>query len=145
MAVQILDEATIERVALGMIDRILPKSEWTHAGHFAAALWLCRHRRELTEADEIRRLISRYNEATNTANTDTGGYHHTITLASMRGAADYLANHPENEPLYVVHSALMASQYGHPDWLLAYWSREALFSVPARRGWVEPDLASLPF
>ncbi len=90
-----LDEAAIERVALGVIDRTLPKTEWTHAGHFAAALWLCRHRRELTQSDEIRTLISRYNEATKTANTDTGGYHHTITLASMRGAADYLAGHPE--------------------------------------------------
>lgn len=141
----ILDEAAIERVALGVIDRTLPKSEWTHAGHFAAALWLCRHRRELVEADEIRTLISRYNEATKTANTDTGGYHHTITLASMRGATDYLASHPENAPLHVVHSALMASRYGHPDWLLTCWSREVLFSVPARRGWIEPDLAPLPF
>lgn len=103
-----LDEAAIERVALGVIDRTLLKSEWTHAGHFAAALWLCRYRRDLTEADEIRTLISRYNEATKTANTDTGGYHHTITSASMRAAADYLACHPEFAPLHVVHSALMA-------------------------------------
>lgn len=141
----ILDEAAIERVALGVIDRTLPKSEWTHAAHFAAALWFCRHRRELVEADEIRTLISRYNEATRTANTDTGGYHHTITLASMRAAADHLANHPENAPLHVVHSALMASRFGRSDWLLTYWSRETLFSVPARRGWIEPDLATLPF
>lgn len=141
----ILNETAIERVALGVIDRTLSKSEWTHAGHFAAALWLCRHRRELTKADEIRTLISRYNEATKTPNTDTGGYHHSITVASMRGAGDYLARYLETEPLHVVHSALMASRYGHPDWLLVYWSREALFSVPARRGWVEPDLAPLPF
>ncbi len=144
-AMHILDEAAIERVASGVIDRTLPKSEWTHAGQFAAALWLCRYRRALTEADEIRTLISRYNEATNTANTDMGGYHHTITLASMRGAADYLASHPDNTPLHVVHAGLMASRFGHPDWLFAYWSREGLFSVPARRGWIEPDLATLPF
>jgi len=140
-----LDEAAIERVALGVIDRTLPKSEWTHAGHFAAALWLCRHRRELTTADEIRALISRYNEVTGTANTDTGGYHHTITLASMRAAADHLASHSADAPLDVVHSGLMASRYGDPGWLLAYWSRELLFSVAARRGWIGPDLAPLPF
>lgn len=141
----LLDEAAIERVALGVIDCTLPKSEWTHAGHFAAAIWLCRHRRDLTEADAIRTLISRYNEATKTANTDSGGYHHTITLASMRGAADCLASHPEGTPLHVVHSALMGTRLGDPDWLLAYWSREVLFSVPTRRGWVEPDLTPLPF
>lgn len=141
----ILDETAIERLASGVIDRTLPKSEWTHAGHFAAALWLCRHRPELTAADAIRTLISRYNDATKTANTDTGGYHHTITLASMRGAADCLASYPENTPLDVVHSALMASRLGHPDWLLTHWSRETLFSVPARRGWIEPDRSELSF
>jgi hypothetical protein len=30
-------------------------------------------------------------------------------------------------------------------WLLAYWTRERLFSVDARRGWTEPDLKPLPF
>lgn len=140
-----LDEAAIERVASGVIDRTLPKGDWTHAGHFAAALWLCRYRRDLTSADEMRRLISRYNEATKTANTDTSGYHHTITMASVRGAAHYLAGHPKNMTLDVVHSALMASRYGDPDWLLTHWSGELLFSVPARRNWVEPDLTPLPF
>ncbi|WP_454279437.1 hypothetical protein [Sphingomonas sp. Marseille-Q8236] len=139
------DEAAIDRIASGLIDRTLAKSEWTHAGHFAAALWLCRHRRDLIEADEIRLLISRYNDATKTANTDTSGYHHTITLASMRGAAHCLAKHPEHTPLHIVHSALMASHLGDSKWLLEHWSRDVLFGVPARRAWVEPDLASLPF
>ncbi len=114
------DEAAIERIASGVIDRTLSKSEWTHAGHFAAALWLCRHRHDLIEASAIRRLICRYNEATGTASTDTGGYHHTITLASMRGAAAHLASHPKNAPIHVVHSALMASYFGDPNWLFAY-------------------------
>ena len=140
-----LNEVAIECVALGVIDRTLPKSDWTHAGHFAAALWLCRHRPDLAHAEEMRSLISGYNEATKTANTDTGGYHHTITLASMRAAADCLAGHSPDVPLHVVLSGLMASRYGNPDWLLTYWTRALLFSVPARRGWIEPDLAPLPF
>ncbi|GFE94913.1 hypothetical protein DmAi_29720 [Acetobacter persici] len=32
------DDKSIERLALRLIDRSLPKNEWTHAGHFAAAL-----------------------------------------------------------------------------------------------------------
>jgi hypothetical protein len=39
----------------------------------------------------------------------------------------------------------MASPLGHPDWLLAYWSRARLFSTAARRRWAEPDIAALPF
>ena len=33
----------IARIAHGMIDCTLPKSDWTHRGHFAAALWLVAH------------------------------------------------------------------------------------------------------
>ena len=139
------DDAGIECLALRLIDRTLPKQEWTHAGHFAAALWLCRHRRDLTAPDEIRTLITRYNEATNTANTDTGGYHHTITLASMTAAAGCLAGCAPGTPTHVVLASLMASRLGNPDWLLAHWSRRTLFGVTARREWVAPDIAPLPF
>ena len=138
-------DLAIERVALGMIDRSLPKREWTHEGHFAAALWLCCYRPELIHAEAIRTLISRYNEATDTPNTDTGGYHHTITLASMRVARHCVDANTFKVPLHLVLSRLMESRFGKSDWLLSHWSREVLFSVLARHVWVEPDLAPLPF
>jgi hypothetical protein len=34
---------------------------------------------------------------------------------------------------------------GRSDWLFRYWSKPVLFSVRARKSWVEPDLAPLPF
>jgi hypothetical protein len=139
------DDISIEHLALRLIDRTLPKKEWTHAGHFAAALWLLRYRRDLTAPEEIRRLIMRYNEATNTANTDSGGYHHTITLASMRAAADLLNRCGPGAPLHRALGSLLASSLGRPDWLLSYWQRDTLFSVEARKVWVEPDLGPLPF
>ena len=30
----------IRHIAQGLIDRTLPRNEWTHAAHFAAAAWL---------------------------------------------------------------------------------------------------------
>ena len=140
-----LDDASIERIALQVIDRSLPKSEWTHAAHFAVALWLARERPGLTAPDELCRLISGYNDATNTPNTATGGYHHTITLASMRAASAQLASHPSGGQLSTVLKDLMGSSLGSPNWLLLHWRRETLFGVEARRGWVEPDLAPLSF
>ncbi len=142
---RLTDDAAIGYLARRMIHRTLPKSEWTHAGHFAAALWLSRYRRDLTGPAEIRRLITRYNDATNTANTDEGGYHHTITLASMRAAADRLHRAGPETPLHVVLRTLLASDLGARDWLLAYWTRETLFSVAARRDWIDPDRRPLPF
>lgn len=135
----------IELLALRVIDRSLPKSEWTHEGHFAFALWLLRKRPELAAPDEIRKLIRRYNEATGTANTDSSGYHHTITLASMLAARRHLIGHASDDELHAVLRSLIGSPLGRPEWILSYWNRDTLFSVAARRDWVEPDVAPLPF
>jgi hypothetical protein len=141
----VTNDAEIERLALAMIACTLPKSEWTHAGHFAAVLWLLRHRTDLATPDALRALISRYNTATSTPNTDNSGYHHSITIASLRAAAHHLAAQAQDVPLHMVLEAVMAGPQGRSDWLLAYWRRETLFSMAARRGWVPPDLAPLPF
>jgi hypothetical protein len=89
-------------------------------------------------------LIRAYNLATGVANTDSSGYHETITLASLRAARDWLEKTPE-KPLHEVLNALLASRYGRSDWLLEYWSKPVLFSVMARRAWLDPDLKPLPF
>lgn len=137
------DEAAVERVALGLLARSLPKREWTHCGHFAAALWLLRHHPE--RVPEMPALICAYNAASGTPNTDSGGYHETITLASLRAGAALLAAHPAELPLHELIDSLMESALGRSDWPLAYWSRERLFSVAARRAWLEPDLHPLPW
>jgi hypothetical protein len=139
----IASDADIERIGRGLIDRSLPKAEWTHAAHFAAAFWLLRSP-DLNAARDMPGFIRAYNEATGTPNTDTGGYHETITLASLRAASAWLAARPRAS----LHSALeelMASPFGRSDWLLAHWTRPLLFSVAARRTWIEPDLEPLPF
>lgn len=139
------NDSEIEHLALRFIERSLPKAEWTHEAHWAAALWLARHRPELTGADAMRRLIMGYNEATGTTNSDSSGYHHTITLASMRATAHHLHAHPAGTALHDVLADLMASPRGHPGWLLTYWTRETLFGPDARRDWIAPDMAPLPF
>ena len=131
-------------VARGLKDRTLPKPAWTHAAHFAAALSLLNdHSLEVVTRD-FPELIRLYNEAIGVANTDSSGYHETITLASIRAAAWFLAKDP-NRCLFETCNLLMASPLGKSDWLLAYYSRELLFSVEARRRWMDPDLQRLPF
>jgi hypothetical protein len=136
-------EAEIDRIGRGLIARSLPKSEWTHAAHFAAAFWLLR-RPDMHAMRDMPALIRAYNEATGVPNTDSGGYHETITFASLRAACAWLARRPA-APVHEALEALLASEYGRSDWLLAYWSKPVLFSVAARRAWVEPDLHPLPF
>ena len=128
----------------GLMDRTLPKTSWTHAAHFAATLWLLRSRPELELSRTMPGLIRAYNEATSTANTDSSGYHETITQASIRAAKAFLHGSPI-EPLFMTCNSLMRSRLGEPGWLLEYWTKPLLFSVEARRAWIEPDVLLLPF
>lgn len=136
-------DADIERIARGLLDRSLPKPEWTHAAHFAAALWLLRNLGDAAFG-EMRPLIRAYNEATGVANTDSSGYHETITLASLRVGRAWLSDRP-GVPLHESLDELLASRFGRSGWPLVYWSRELLFSAAARRGWVDPDVCPFPY
>ncbi|THD65544.1 hypothetical protein [Phenylobacterium sp.] len=140
MTTDFCTETDVDRVGLGLIYRSLPKAEWTHAAHFAAALWLLRHRPDWRLAERMPPLIRAYNEATGVENSDSGGYHETITQASLAAAGAVLASHPPDRPLNEIVDALMAGPLGRSDWPLAYWSKDRLFSVEARRVWIEPDL-----
>jgi len=125
-------------------DRTLEKADWTHAAHFAVALHLL-HERGAAAYTDMPPLIRAYNEATGVANTDTEGYHETITIASIRAAEAHLASAPEARALHLVLADLLASELGRSDWLFAHWSRALLFSPEARKNWRAPDLAPLQF
>lgn len=131
-------------IGQGFCDRTLPKEKFNHAGHFAATLWLLACRDDLDAARDMPALIRAYNVAVGGANTDTAGYHETITQASIRAARGFMAQRSDWR-LFRVCNALLESPLGDPEWLLTHWSRERLFSVAARKHWTEPDLAPLPF
>jgi hypothetical protein len=145
MAHAFSSEAAVQRVGQGLLDLSLPKAEWTHAAHFAATLWLLRAHPEIDLPARLPGFIRAYNESLGGINNDTMGYHETITQASLRAARDFLARYEAAAPLHGIVTDLMQTSMGRPDWLLAYWSRERLFSTQARRGWLAPDLQPLPF
>jgi hypothetical protein len=138
-------DADIERIGEGLIARTLPGPEWTHAAHWAAAVWLVVKRPDLHPPRDMPGLIRAYNVSLGNANTDTSGYHETITQASLRAAHHYVAHVAADAALAATCNTLLASELGRPDWLLRYWSKPLLFSLAARRAWVEPDLAVLPY
>jgi len=138
-------ENEIIRIGEGVAACTLPRAEWTHAAHFAAALWLMRYRPELEPSREMPKLIRAYNESVGRVNDDSGGYHETITQASLRALRGVLDAYAADVPVYRIVNALMASSMANPNWLLEYWSQPRLMSVEARRQWLEPDLKALPF
>ena len=88
-------------------------------------------------------IICRFNNSVGGVNSDTEGYHETITQCFIRGVRHFLARTDEGLPLVEKVNALLLSEAGRRDWPLRFYSRELLFSKQARLGWVEPDLAAL--
>ncbi len=138
-------DAEIVVIGTGLLDRTLPKPAWKHEAHLAAALWIIRTRPDLDAERDLPGIIRAYNEATGVPNSDTRGYHHTITLASLRAIRAVMAGLPADLPLFEICNALIASPYGDKRWPLNFWREAAVFSPAARHGWVEPDVRALPF
>jgi hypothetical protein len=121
--------------------RSLPASRWTHHAHLVVGLWYLRHHSENDALALMRQRIRAYNEAVGTPNTDSSGYHETLTRIFLRGIAAHVAGQGD-APLPDVLAVLLQSSLARKDWPLSLYSRERLFSVTARREWMEPDLTS---
>jgi len=136
-------DGEIVEIGRRLLDRSLPKERWTHEAHLAACLWIVSERSEIDPDRDMRAIISGYNEAVGGLNDDNGGYHDTITHCFIAGVRNWLRRAPESGLLGKVNGLLLAPEGGR-DWPLAYYSRDRLFSVEARRNRVAPDIAPLP-
>jgi hypothetical protein len=139
-----LSDDTVAHVAEGLLRRTLPRDEWTHEAHLAATTYLVLRHPEIDLDAGLREIISSYNESVGGVNSDKEGYHDTITRAYLHGIRFFLAEADVRRPIHELVNELLMSPMGRRDWPLRFWSKERLMSAEARRGWVEPDLASLP-
>ena len=117
-------------------------SEWTHTAHLVTGLW---HVTSFDGADALSRMregILRLNTAHGTPNTDTRGYHETITRAYLVLLARFARANADLEGALLAQ-ALLESPLAQRDALFSYYSKDLLMSVAARRDWVEPDLRGL--
>ncbi|WP_374125644.1 hypothetical protein [Sphingomonas sp. 28-62-11] len=134
-------DAAVRHVGIGLLKRTLPRPEWTHEAHLAATTWLVVERPDIDLDADLRGIISRYNESVGGVNDATQGYHHTITCCFLTAVRDHVRE-SEGQGLAQCVNALLMSPRGARDWPLRFYSRERLFSVEARLGWVAPDLAA---
>lgn len=137
-------EDAVARVGEGLLARKLPKAEWTHEAHLAATTYLLLKHPEIDLDRALPGLIRGYNESVGGTNSDSEGYHDTITRAFLRGVRLFLSEADYDGPLHALVNDLLHSPMGRRDWPSRFWSIDRLMSVEARRGYVEPDLAALP-
>jgi hypothetical protein len=135
-------EAAVRRIGEGLLACTLPRHDWTHEAHLAACLWLLDERAEIALEQDLPGIIRTYNESVGGVNDDTQGYHETLTQLYIRGVRMFAEDCGE---LGIVRrvNALLATPIGARDWPLRFYSRERLFSIAARRGWMEPDLSQI--
>ena len=139
-----LSDESVSRVGEGLLSCTLPREEWTHEAHLAATTYFLLKHPEIDLDIELRRIISRYNDSVGTLNSDSSGYHDTLTRAYLRGIRLFLEEADAGRPIRMLVNDLLMSPMGRRDWPFRFWSKERLMSVAARRGWVEPDLAGMP-
>lgn len=137
-------DAEIVRLGEGLLARTLPRADWTHEAHLAATLYLSLRRPDIDLDAELPGIIRRFNASVGGVNSDSEGYHDTITRAFLRGVRLFLEEADPTEPLHALVNELLLSPMGRRDWPLRFWSPERLFSVEARRALVAPDLAAMP-
>ena len=137
-------DAAVARIGEGLLARDLPREEWTHEAHLAATTYLLLRHPQVDLDRDLPGLIRRYNESVGGVNSDTEGYHDTITRVFLHGVRLFLSEADAAQPLHALVNALLLSPMGRRDWPLRFYSREHLLSVEARRAFVPPDAAALP-
>jgi hypothetical protein len=138
------DDSEIVRIGEGLLARTLPRPDWTHEAHLATTTYLLTRRPDIDIDKELPGFIRAYNESVGGVNSDSEGYHETITRVFLHGVRLFLAEADLDEPLHELVNELLLSPMGRRDWPLRFYSAERLFSVEARRKFVPPDIAALP-
>jgi hypothetical protein len=137
-------DADVEHLGEGLMACNLSRSEWTHEAHLAATAYLLLRRPDLDLDKELPGMIRCFNESVGGVNSDTEGYHETITRVFLHGARLFLKGADQKSSLCEIVNQLLISPMGRRNWPLSFYSPERLFSVEARRAFVEPDLRALP-
>jgi hypothetical protein len=121
----------------------LPKPRWTHRAHLVTGLWHLLHHSPEESLKLLRERIRAYNVAVGGVNTDTAGYHETLTQFYVTGIHQWLVEHTAlrtNPP--GLARRLLTSRFADKNFPLEFYSKELLFSVEARRDGVSPDLVT---
>jgi hypothetical protein len=133
-------DSEIEHLGEGLLARTATREEWTHEAHLAATTYLLVRRPDIDLDVELPDIIRRFNESVGGVNSDTEGYHETITRCFLDGVRLFLKEADGGVPLHESANELLLSPMGRRDWPLRFYSRERLFSVEARRSLIAPDI-----
>ncbi|WP_196893829.1 hypothetical protein [Aureivirga marina] len=120
------------------------KEEWTHEAHLIIGFWYCTHLSRTEVFPFLKRNIKELNEKMGNQNTDTTGYHETITLFWFWVITEYIENHESNYIPEMLDDFL-ESRFSKQEYIFKFYSKSLLETTKARRIFVLPDIQSTQF
>lgn len=137
-----MTQIQIDKLITQFRAKTLPKEQWTHNAHILVAFWYNLNFEFDVAFKKIKENIWSYNLAVGTQNTDSGGYHETLTMFWMIYTRNYIETH-NLETVEEAFDHFIANKGVTNDLPLRYYSRELLFSVQARKECVNGDIKKL--
>jgi hypothetical protein len=120
----------------------LPKERWTHGAHLLTGACYVHGLGREAALERMRVCVRRYNESVGGKNTETSGYHETITAMWIRLLDGLLRESPAMER--AAFARLAVERFvGEKDIFRRYYDFDVVGSVEARREWVAPTLEAL--
>lgn len=136
--------ADAEKLIAGFTDCSLPKEEWTHEAHLIAGLYLLANYGDRA-LPEMRRRLLRFNESKGGINDDHNGYHETMTVFWLWLLRKKMAdgNGHVRWDQETLDELLFDETLAERNCWTAYYSKERMMSVEARRSFVQGDVQAL--
>ncbi|MEM8857182.1 MAG: hypothetical protein AAGD96_02615 [Chloroflexota bacterium] len=138
-----LTKQETQNIVEGFFDKSLPIKEWTHLAHLIVGLYVVREHDLESSLMIMREGIKAYNVAAGGENTDTSGYHESITVLFVHALHAFIQHVGQHRSFLDQVELLQSSILVQKPFMFRFYSREQLFTVEARLGWVEPKLRPL--
>ena len=136
-------DSELSRLARSFLDLSLDPGSFSHEAHLRVGLWYVLQFSPTEALERLRKNIRAFNTAAGGVNSDTEGYHETLTRLYLILIADVVDQRGRGFPDDVLADRVVAA-LSDREIPAIYYSKERLFSVAARRAWLEPDLRRLP-
>jgi hypothetical protein len=119
----------------------LPDWAWTHEAHLICALSVLSRFGIENAPTEMRERIMKYNVAVGKVNSDTSGYHETVTFFWLKAVWERLSVEGKIAFDQATLDALLSNiDLAYRNLFLKSYSEKLILSTEARKNYVEPDL-----
>ena len=117
----------------------LPKEEWTHATHLKVALWYISQAPDMWSASCLLKAgIISHNRSVGTKNTDSKGYHETITMFWVEEINDLYQKHKNLSFEEIYDLLLKTPKFSDKHYIKQFYGNDVLKTPKARAVYIRP-------